>query len=69
MAVSVAENAIDALVDVVDPVGAEVIDVSGGVVSGDAVTVQDADAGVASTFPAASVARTSTVCAATLRPL
>ena len=56
-------------VAVVEPDGADVIDVSGGVVSTGAVTVHDAVAGVASMLPARSIARTSKLCAPTARPL
>ena len=66
---SVAVNASDAAVDVVEPDGPDVIDVSGGVVSAATVTVQAREAGDRSTFPAVSVARTSNVCAPTARPL
>ena len=59
---SVALNANDALVALVEPFGPEVIEVSGAVVSVGAVTVQPALAGLASVLPAASVARTLKVC-------
>jgi hypothetical protein len=64
-----AVNAIDALVDV--PLdGAELIVVSGGVVSaGGEEIVHEAVAGDASVLPAASVARTPTLCVPTARPL
>ena len=59
----------EADVAVVEPGGAEVIEVSGGVVSTGAVTVHDAVAGVASMLPARSMARTSKLCAPTASPL
>ena len=55
-------NATDAAVSVVEAAGPPVIDVSGGVVSA-ATIVHDRVAGEASVLPAASVARTSNVCA------
>ncbi len=66
---SLAEKLSEAEVDVVEPDGPDVIEVSGGVVSAATVTVHDAVAGEASTFPAVSVARTSNVCAPTARPV
>jgi hypothetical protein len=58
VAVSVAENVKLAVVSVTVPDGPPEIVVSGAVVS----TVQERVAGVASTFPATSIARTSKVC-------
>lgn len=55
---SVLEKLKAAVVLLVEPFGPDVIDVSGGVAS----TVKVRLAGVASRFPAGSVARTSTVC-------
>jgi hypothetical protein len=66
---SVALNANDALVELVEPLGPELIEVSGAVVSVGAVTVQPAVAGLASVLPAASVARTLKLCEPVARPL
>jgi hypothetical protein len=65
---SVAVNESDALPEVVGLAGPAVIVVSGAVVSVAALTVQVRVAGVVSVLPATSVARTSNVCDAALRP-
>jgi hypothetical protein len=64
---SLAERVKVALVSMVGSIGPESIVVSGGVLS-TAWTVQPKLAGVGSTLPAASVARTSKVCGPTARP-
>jgi hypothetical protein len=61
-------NESDALPEVVGLAGPAVIVVSGAVVSVAALTVQVRVAGVVSVLPATSVARTSNVCDAALRP-
>jgi NaMN:DMB phosphoribosyltransferase len=66
---SVEVNPDDELVDVVGFAGPDVIVVSGAVVSAAALMVQVHVAGVASVLPAASVARTLTVCEPVVRPL
>jgi hypothetical protein len=66
---SLEENVKLALVLVVVAAGPEPIVVSGAVVSGGGWIVQLWLAGVASTLPAASLARTSKLCAPTARPV
>src|SRR3954449_8012092 len=68
VAASLAPNVKLAVVAVTVPDGPPVIVVSGAVVSAGAATVHARDAGDASTLPAASVARTSNVCAPTASP-
>ena len=65
--VSLAVNANDALIELVEVGGPEVIVVSGGVTSNETVHVREA--GVGSVFPDTSVARTSNVCEPLPRPL
>ena len=66
---SVEVNANVAPVAVVGLAGPDVIVVFGGVVSAGALIVQVCDGGVASTFPAVSIARTVNVCELTLNLL